>query len=87
MASMTDVARHRAALFDAYRQALRAADPEEATSRALKHADPPAPVTLCALGKAAASMARAAHRVLGDAIVEAAVVSAHPKALPEGAAR
>lgn len=81
---MRDPVHHRTLFLDAFEQALRAVNPERATRSALESADLPGPITVCALGKAAPAMARAAHDVLGKSIVNAVVVSDHPGVVPEG---
>lgn len=83
-AVVIEIERVRPILLDAYGRALSAAHPEEVTFSALERLDTPAPVTLCALGKAAPAMARAAHRALGSSITEAVIVSDHSEELPEG---
>lgn len=81
---MSEAGEVRAILLDAYGRALSAAHPEEVTFAALERLGASAPITVCALGKAAPAMARAAHRALGSSIAEAVVVSDHAEVLPDG---
>lgn len=79
------VDRVREAILGSYEAALSAVAPERTTATALGRLSVPGPVTVIAIGKAAAAMARGAVAVLERAPAEVLIVSDHVEPVPDGA--
>jgi glycerate 2-kinase len=69
--------RHKTQILNLYQTALSAVSGEHAVARYLKANPLPTPCSVVAIGKAAASMAMGAQRVLGEGVRSALVITKH----------